>query len=132
MWTIAFFVGILLGGVVFLVGYGQVLLYNLFLRSLLVTLGSALTIIAARKATTVFISPPSSSVNKPPELGEVEINEPAGEGEETESPPADDEGATAETGEATSGEEASSGLDDEADIGELADMVSETMKDEEE
>lgn len=130
MWTIAFFVGVILGSLVFAVGYGQVLLYNLVLRSLLVTIGSALTIVAARKATKVFIKRPTSSIEEPPELGEVDINEPGDSGT-GDSEITEDEDGGEEFGESSPEEQAEEQLDDDADIGQLADMVSETMKEEE-
>lgn len=133
MWTIAFFVGLILGGVVFLAGFGRVLLFNLLLRSLLVTVGSALTIIAARKATKVFITRPSSSIDEPPELGEVDIEQPEGEESEGDVNPDDEEGSLADELEDSSPEQqAQDQLDDDADIGELADMVSDTMQQDEE
>lgn len=132
MWTIAFFVGVILGGLVFLVGFGQVLVYNLVLRSLLVTIGSALTIIAARKATKVFISRPTSSIEEPPELGEVEIEEPGGSESEEDASTDEEESPSDELSDSSPEEEAQEQLDDDADIGQLADMVSETMKEDEE
>lgn len=113
-----------------MVGYGQVLLYNLILRSLLVALGTTLTIIAARKATSVFISPPTSNIESPPELGEVDLENPSEEPGEAGSESKGETGV--ETPEAGPSEEASSEIDDDADIGKLADMVSETMKEEDE
>ncbi|MFB6345699.1 MAG: hypothetical protein ABEK50_08015 [bacterium] len=132
MWTIAFFIGVVLAGLVFLVGYGQVLLYNLILRSLLVMFGSALTIVAARKATAVFIKPPTTDVEKPPELGEVDIEGPSGETAETSEQTQETESVDdVEPDGPIETDEATSEIDDDADIGKLADMVSETMKEEE-
>lgn len=126
MWTIAFFVGVILGGLVFAAGFGRVLLYNLFIRSLLVTIGTALTIIAARKATNIFINPASRNLGQSSPLGEVDLEEATGADDADEDQDQEDTGGPLEA------EQSPDDFDEDEDIGELADMVSDTMSGEDE
>lgn len=131
MWTGAFFVGLVLGTLVLAVGYGQVLLYNLVLRVLLVVVGTTLTIVAARKAVDAFLSTGSSKGLSAPQVKEVNL----GDLDEVESSsPEEAAGAASDPdlNEASEGSEIAPDLEDDSDIEELADMVSETMEEDEE
>lgn len=129
MWRFSLLVGLLLGIVVGVVGYGRVLPSYLAVRVLLVVLGTALTIVGASKVVNVLIGEQSTGTTSP-QVKEVDLGslDEGGEGEEPE------ESATVmdeDSPDASDEETDASDIEDEAEIEELADMVSETMKDEE-
>lgn len=130
MWTSAFTVSFLLGMLVLAVGYGRVLFYHLILRVLLVMVGTTLTIVAARKAVDAFLSTGSEGLSAP-QVKEVDLGDLEGSDETTTGEASTGSDASPEPNEASEGSEITPDIDDEEDIEELADMVSETMKEDE-
>lgn len=126
MWTSAFTLSFLLGVLVFAVGYGRVLFYHLILRVLLVMVGTTLTIVAARKAVGTVLSTGSEG-HTAPQVKEVDLGD-LEERESTTGEAATGAEASSGPGQASEGSEITPDLEDEDDIEELADMVSETMK----
>lgn len=123
MWRFSLSVGLLLGTVVGIVGYGRVLPSYLAVRVLLVVLGTTLTIVGASRVVNMLIGTEQTGTTSP-QVKEVDLGSLDGV----------DEG-TAETEETSTSEmdevsDPASDMEDEAEIEELADMVSETMKDE--
>lgn len=123
-------VGLFLGIIVGLVGYGRVLPVYLVVRVLLVVLGTTLTIVGATKIVNLLVGEQQMGTTSP-QVKEVDLGnlENVGnEGQKTETEGTGDfegsEGTTDDTDPATD-------LEEDAEIEELADMVSETMKDEE-
>jgi len=126
MWRKSILLGVVLGAIVFAVGYGRVLLFRLFLRSILVCLGTVLTVIAARKSINVFVQSSDTGVSQQApdvNLGSIDANEEESEQESAEEfDPSDLPDSPEEVS------EFEDELDDESDIEDLANMVSDTMK----
>ncbi len=130
MWRFALSVSLFLGIVVGLVGYGRVLPVYLVVRVLLVVLGTTITIVTATKTVNFLVSEQQSGTaslqDREVDLGEIDNLDNQDESDET------DPSGHVKSDERFSDEiDSSTELDDDAEIGELADMVSETMKDEE-
>lgn len=121
MWKKALFVGLLLGVIVFIVGYGEILLFNLAIRSLLVVSATMITLIAADKAIEIFVQPQTTS-SEPEQVENVDLENIKSDSNNEASSEASDSQSTDDL---NSGD---SQIDDDAEIEELADMVSDTMK----
>jgi len=127
MWRFALSVGLLLGIIVGLVGYGRVLPVYLAVRVLLVFLGTTVTIVGAERTVNLLMDEQQAGTTSP-QVKEVDLGNLDSLEDQEESEGAgdsvSDEGFPDESDTATE-------LEEDAEIEELADMVSETMKDEE-
>lgn len=134
--------GLLLSFVVFVSGWGRVLLPRLVVRSVLVLLGTVVSLVAARKSVELFVHSTGSAMVNPdvnlqtgearsdaeaqPQQDARDESESAAPGEETEA------GAPGESSPESAGESTPDDLDEDAEVQELAEMVSQTMAEDEE
>ena len=133
-------IALLFSLVVLGVGWGRVLLPQLVARTVLVFLGTVVCLVAARKSVDVFVSTPptASAVDADVDLGDPESGE-----QGVESTPASSQEDSGDGGEppteepageqtADSREESTpEDLGDDAEVEELAEMVSQTMAEDE-
>lgn len=115
-------VGCIFSALVFGVGYGRVLLTTLILRTILVLIGTILTIVAAKKAVDVFVRGTAGDT----EVGDLDLENM--KDEEAESSESEDVESDIDL-DVPEEPENTPDVEDESDVEELADMVSETMTD---
>jgi hypothetical protein len=130
MWKNSIVVGFFLAVIVFVAGYGRVLLVELLLRCLLVAVGTTLTIVGANEAITLLVESQGGDSSSTKQVEDVDFSE-----TEQNEATSDDEDVGSEGGSSTQETDVvdtDTDLEDEAEIEELAEMVSDTMNEDNE
>jgi hypothetical protein len=130
MWKNSIAVGLFLAIIVFVVGYGRVLLYDLLLRCLVVAVGTTLTIVGSNQGIRFFVQSRGGGSTSPQQVEDVDFEDNSEEEKTSESDEVASESDT--SSEDSSVIDSGTDLGDDAEIEELADMVSDTMNEDDE